>query len=72
MSDDSLTTAEAATELGVGADRIRKMIASGRLATNGKHGREWKIPRAGLEAVRDRKSGNPHKVRPRKINPAGS
>jgi excisionase family DNA binding protein len=42
MTDDLLTTAEAATRLGLSAPRIRQLVLAGRLPAT-KHGRDWLI-----------------------------
>lgn len=55
-----LTTAKAAAELGVTPQRVRALIASGRLKAT-KEGRDWLIDPPDLEAVRIRKAGRPRK-----------
>lgn len=55
-----LTTAEAAEALGVTPQRVRALIAAGRLKAD-KVGRDWLIAPPDLEAVRIRRSGRPRK-----------
>jgi excisionase family DNA binding protein len=55
-----LTTTEAAVTLGVTPQRIRALIAAGRLRAV-KVGRDWLIRPPDLEAVRNRKPGRPRK-----------
>jgi excisionase family DNA binding protein len=55
-----LTTLEAAAALGVTPQRVRVLIATGRLKAQ-KVGRDWLIAPPALEAVRERKSGRPRK-----------
>jgi excisionase family DNA binding protein len=55
-----LTTTEAAAALGVTPQRIRALIAAGRLRAV-KVGRDWLIRPPDLEAVRVRTSGRPRK-----------
>jgi excisionase family DNA binding protein len=57
------TTASAAAALGVTPGRIRAMIRAGRLRAR-RHGRDWSITAAALDAVRDRRPGRPRKDRP--------
>ena len=52
---DFLTTAEAAQELGVSAERIRQLIVGGALPAI-KRGRQWSIRRADLDPLRRRKT----------------
>jgi len=52
---DFLTTAEAAQELGVGAERIRQLIVGGALPAI-KRGRQWSVRRADLAPLRGRKT----------------
>lgn len=56
----TLTAAAAAAELSVSVRRVQALIASGRLAAQ-KHGRDWIIEAAALDAVRERKPGKPPK-----------
>lgn len=62
--NDLITTAEAAEILGVGAQRIRDLISSGRLPAKkfgeGRGG-VWMIRRSDLEKVKERKPGRPSK-----------
>lgn len=58
-----LTTTQAAAALGVGRQRVRALILTGRLPAV-KHGRDWMIERAALVAVASRPNGYP-KGRPR-------
>jgi len=60
-----LTTAQAAERLGVGPDRVLKLIRAGRLPAT-KLGRDWLIEEADLERVRDRKVGRPLGYRPKR------
>lgn len=55
-------TAEAARRLNVTQSRVRAMIDSGRLKAM-KVGREWLIDPKNLDALKDRKTGRPRKVR---------
>jgi len=57
-----ISTAEAATRLGVTQSRVQKMIAAKRLKAI-KVGREWLIDPKDLDAVKDRKVGRPRKSR---------
>lgn len=61
-----LTTQEAATNLGVTIRRIRALIQAGRLKAV-KHGRDWDIDPADLEAVRERQVGRPVGWRKQKV-----
>jgi excisionase family DNA binding protein len=60
-----LTTSQAAAELGITANRVAKLIRAGRLKAV-KVGRDWLIEARALEAVRERKPGNPHRKSGRK------
>ena len=60
MPNKTFTTATAATELGVSVRRVQAMIKAGRLVAQ-KHGRDWIIEAAALDAVRERKPGKPPK-----------
>ncbi len=60
---DLLTTTQVAAALGVTPPRILQLISAGRLPAV-KHGRDWMIESAALEAVRSRPNGYP-KGRPR-------
>lgn len=51
---DYITTAEAATILGVTAGRVRQWLVSGRLASI-RPGRDRLVRRADVEALRDRR-----------------
>lgn len=55
---NQLTVAEAADALGVSPQRVRQLIAAGRLKAE-KKGRDWFIEPPDLEAVRERKPGRP-------------
>ena len=55
-----LTTAQAATELGVSVRRVQALIKSGRLKAN-KAGRDYLIHPSALARVRDRQPGRPRK-----------
>ena len=55
-----ITVAQAATELSVSQQRIRALIAAGRLRAV-KFGSAWLIQPADLEAVRVRRPGRPKK-----------
>ena len=64
-----MTTTEAAVILGVSPQRIRAMIAAGRLKASRRdtqRGPEWEIDPADLDAVKDRnsKGGRPKKAQP--------
>jgi len=54
----SLTTAQAAALLGVGAHRVRELIRKGRLPAT-RHGRDWLIAEENLPLVADRRPGRP-------------
>ncbi len=56
-----MTTREAAELLGVSTQRIRAMIAAGRLKAK-RVGRDWLITRAELSKIGERKPGRPPKV----------
>lgn len=64
MSDDIITSAEAAIELGISVRIIQRLCQSGRLRAT-PHGRMYLIRRGDLDAVRDRPQGWP-RGRPRK------
>ena len=51
-----MTTAEAATELGVSVRRVQALIRAGRLAAT-KAGRDWLIASKDLATVRERPPG---------------
>lgn len=55
---DVLNTSEAALELHVSPDRVRKLIAANRLPAR-KLGRDWAINRADLARVAQRRPGRP-------------
>jgi excisionase family DNA binding protein len=57
-----ITPAQAAKELGCSRRRIYALIESGRLKAE-PFGRSWSIEFDDLEPVRDRKPGNPQKIR---------
>jgi excisionase family DNA binding protein len=54
-----LSTAEAATELGITVRRIQALLKAGRFVGAQKFGRDWMIPRSAMEAVKTRKPGRP-------------
>lgn len=54
----SLTTAQAASILGIGAHRVRELIRKGRLPAI-LHGRDWLIEEADLALVAHRPPGRP-------------
>jgi excisionase family DNA binding protein len=54
-----LSTSDAAAELGVTRGRVLALLAADRIKGAVKIGRDWVIPRAALDAVRDRKPGRP-------------
>lgn len=56
----NMTTQEAAEALGIHRSRVLHLIREGRLKAT-KHGRDWWIEEADLDAVRDRKNGRPKK-----------
>lgn len=58
---DVLNTAEAAQELNVTPDRVRKMIRAQRLPAR-KLGRDWAIARTDLSAVTVRRPGRPRRT----------
>jgi len=60
MANDTITTNEAARELGVHPSRVRVLIREGRLPAI-LHGRDYIIERSALDAVRNRKPGRPKK-----------
>ena len=60
MSNDFLTTSEAATILKVTNTRIRQMILAGRLPSQ-KRGRDHFIRRGDLQMVKNRRIGRPKK-----------
>lgn len=60
MATSLLTSAQAAEELGVTADRVYALIRAGRLKAE-KFGNVWMIREKDLDAVRDRKPGRPRK-----------
>ncbi|HEY8741967.1 MAG TPA: helix-turn-helix domain-containing protein [Chloroflexota bacterium] len=63
QSLDVVNTSEAARELRVTPDRVRKLIAAQRLAAR-KLGRDWFINRADLAAVAERRPGRPRRTGP--------
>lgn len=69
MSDELLTTEEAASRLGVTAGRVRAMIAAGRLPAQ-KFGFVHMIKATDLKSVEDRKVGRPSQKKPAKAQPA--
>jgi len=48
-----LTTTQAAAAIGVTPGRIRHMLRDGMLPGARKHGRDWLIPQADIDAVLD-------------------
>jgi excisionase family DNA binding protein len=58
---DVLNTAEAAQELHVTPDRVRKLIRAQRLPAR-KLGRDWAIARTDLAGVTERRPGRPRRV----------
>ena len=54
-----ISTADAATELGVSTARIRAMIQSGRLKATRIGLRSWAISMRDVDSVRNRKPGRP-------------
>lgn len=58
MSDDLLSTTQAAGMLGISPIRVRQFIAQGRLAAH-KAGRDWLIERTAIEALPARTAGWP-------------
>jgi excisionase family DNA binding protein len=61
--DMMMSTKEAATELGVSEQRVRALIAAGRLAAKRLGARSYMIDSRALAAVRVRVPGAPKKVR---------
>lgn len=62
MEEKRFTTKEAAAELGITAARVRQMVLKGRLKAE-KFGRDLVIFESDLDAVRDRQTGRPPKVK---------
>jgi excisionase family DNA binding protein len=58
-------TTEAAKRLGISSNRVRDLIASGRLKAQ-KIGREYAINPSDLKAVQNRMPGRPRKARPKR------
>jgi len=54
LENKTLTTAEAARELGVTEQRIRQLAAAGEIKAE-KHGRDWMIDAASVEERKRRK-----------------
>jgi excisionase family DNA binding protein len=61
MSTTPITTAEAASRLGISRRRVLALIHDGRLSAV-RFGRDWLIRPAGLAAVAERRPGRPKKV----------
>ena len=63
--DDTMTTAEAAAELGLETSHVRRLCERGTLAAT-KRGRDWFVDRAAVENYRsaERKPGPKPKPRP--------
>jgi len=61
MSQNLLSTTEAAERLGVTSIRVRAMIRDGKLPAQ-KIGRDYVIKESDLELVKDRKPGRPAKT----------
>ena len=61
--DEILTVAQVARELGVGAVRVRQLIAEGRILAN-RFGDRWLIRRGALDGVERRPVGRPAAARP--------
>jgi len=57
----TLTTEEAATQLGVSQRRVRQLITESRLPAE-KKGRDYLIDEKDLKLVKDRKPGRPKKL----------
>jgi len=55
-------TTEAARQLGISSNRVRDLIASGRLKAQ-KIGREYAINPSDLKVVQNRRPGRPRKLR---------
>lgn len=53
----NLTVPQAAAELRISAPRVRVLLKTGRIPGAEKFGRDWIIPEAGLESVRERPLG---------------
>ena len=56
-----VSTAEAARELHISTQRVRQLIAAGRLKAT-RVGRNWVVQNEDLEAVRNRIPGRPKRV----------
>lgn len=61
-----LTTDQAAQHLGISARRIRKLIQDGRLPA-ARYGRSLLIDSDDLRLVRDRRTGSPGHLKPRRL-----
>ena len=69
MSDELITTDQAAERLGVTPGRVRAMIAAGRLPAQ-KFGFVHMIKASDLKALEDRKVGRPPTKQPPKSSPS--